>query len=146
VSDFQPDLEAALGDLAEARAALVSAVQPLSGDELERSRRGGWPVRKILDHVVRSESRYAIVVSHLRGQPVPEIPLPDGEITDAEDALCRLDTTRRALLAALEGVSEDDFYTLRQVAHEEYSILSILENAAHHDQEHAAQIRATLSA
>jgi hypothetical protein len=43
-------------------------------------------------------------------------------------------------------VDEDHFYALRTVSHEEYSILSLLENVANHDREHAAQVEATLTA
>jgi len=36
----------------------------------------------------------------------------------------------------------ETFYELRRVGHEEYSVLSVIENVANHDHEHAAQIRA----
>ena len=62
------------------------------------------------------------------------------------DAGRRLDASRRALLAALDGVDEESFYRLRVVGHEEYSVLSVLENAANHDREHGEQVRATLAA
>ena len=44
VTTFEADLHVALADLTTARADLVSAVQPLTPSDLERARRGGWPV------------------------------------------------------------------------------------------------------
>ena len=53
---------------------------------------------------------------------------------------------RKALLKALDALDDDPlayetFYTLKQMGHEEYSVLSVLENVANHDREHAEQIR-----
>jgi hypothetical protein len=62
------------------------------------------------------------------------------------DILCRLDSSRSALLSALDGVDEERFYQLRHMGHEEYSVLSVLENAAAHDREHAGQTRAIVAA
>jgi hypothetical protein len=58
---------------------------------------------------------------------------------------------RKALLKALEALETDPtasekFYELRKVGHEEYSVLSVLENVANHDREHAEQIREILAA
>ena len=58
----------------------------------------------------------------------------------------RLAASHRGLLAALDGVDEASFYRLRSVGHEEYSILSVLENETNHDREHAEQVQAILSA
>ena len=38
----------------------------------------------------------------------------------------------------------ETFYELKRVGHEEYSVVSLLENVASHDQEHAAQIQAII--
>ena len=46
---------------------------------------------------------------------------------------------------AIDHVKEEDFYRLQTIGHEEYSVLSILENVASHDREHAEQIRKTLA-
>jgi hypothetical protein len=48
------------------------------------------------------------------------------------------------LLRALDGVDEDAFYALRQLANEEYSIVSVLENVISHDHEHSTQLVTTL--
>jgi hypothetical protein len=59
--------------------------------------------------------------------------------------------TRKVLLSALEALDTDPrayetFYELRQVGHDEYSVISVLENVANHDHEHVAQIREILAA
>jgi hypothetical protein len=69
-----------------------------------------------------------------------------GAPSSAVEARPRLETSREALLAALDGVDGASFTGLRSVGHEEYSILSVLENDANHDREHAEQVQALLSA
>jgi hypothetical protein len=59
--------------------------------------------------------------------------------------------SRKALLSALGSLEEDvrayeTFYEVRKVGHEEFSVLSLLENVASHDREHAEQIRSILAA
>ena len=141
---FTLDLEAALADMASARADLVSAVQPLSEPDLDRARRGGWPVHRILEHVLESEWMYAQAAAYLCGRPAPERGQTACAGQPVDEILCMLDSSRTALLGAIEGVSEDAFYEVKRLGHEEYSVLSILENAAAHDREHAGQLRSTL--
>jgi hypothetical protein len=62
-----------------------------------------------------------------------------------DEILCILDSSRGALLRTIDGVDEDAFYRLERLGHEEYSILSALENVAHHDHEHVGQISATVA-
>ena len=145
-STFTLDLESALADLASARAGLVSAVQPLTAADLARARRGGWPVHRILEHVIESEWMYAQAAAYLCGQPAPERGPSSCAGQPADEILCLLDSSRTALLGAIKGVSEDAFYEIKRLGHEEYSVLSILENAAAHDREHAAQVHATAQA
>ena len=138
--EFDHDLKRCREDLDAARQELLSVVRALSDADLEKSRRGGWTVRRVLEHVVQSEWVYSRLVAHLRGLPVP------GDAIDAlpasvADALDRLGASRRALLNALDGVDEESFYRLGKIAHEEYSVLSVLENEINHDHEHAEQIR-----
>jgi uncharacterized damage-inducible protein DinB len=142
--NFTADLEAALADLASARADLVSAVQPLSAADLDRARRGGWPVHHILEHVIQSEWLYAQVAATLSGKPTPKRGSTACAGQPADEVLCLLDASRTALLQAIDGVSEDAFYEIKRFGHEEYSVLSLLENAAAHDHEHAAQVRVTV--
>jgi hypothetical protein len=58
--------------------------------------------------------------------------------------------SRKALIKALGSLEEDvaayeTFYEVRKVGHEEFSVLSLLENVASHDREHTDQIRSILS-
>ncbi len=145
-STFTLDLEAALADLATARAGLVSAVQGLSAADLDRARRGGWPVHRILEHVIQSEWLYAQLAAGLSGNPAPARGATTCAGQPTDEILCMLDACRTALLQATGGVSEDAFYEIKRLGHEEYSVLSLLENAAAHDREHAAQVRATIEA
>ena len=142
---FDRDLTAAREELEGARHELLGVVSALNDADLDRARRGGWTARRVLEHVIQSEWLYARLVAHLRELLVPG-DVVSGAPSSAADALQRLDASRRALLAALDGVDEESFYALRVVGHEEYSILSVLENAAHHDREHAAQVRAIVEA
>ena len=143
---FAADLEALTADIAASRATLVSAVQRLTDSDLDRARRGGWPVRRVLEHVIQSEWLYATLVAHLRRGTVPERQHISCDGQPVDEILCLLDASRTALLQALDGVSEDAFYDVQRMGHEEYSVLSILENVANHDREHAAQVGVTLSA
>ena len=145
-SSFQSDLDALLAETNASRAELVSVLQAVSDADLDRGRRGGWPVRRVLEHVIQSEHLYATLVSHLRGLPVE----PHGPVTcegqPADQIICELDSSRHALLSALDSVDEDAFYRLGRIGHEEYSVMSVLENVANHDREHAAQVASILAA
>ena len=142
---FEADLEALTRDITTARADLVSAVQRLSGSDLDRARRGGWSIRRVLEHVIQSEWLYASLVAHLQDKAVPERGSTSCEGQPVAEILCMLDSSRGALLSALEGVGEDAFYEVKKMGHEEYSILSVLENVSNHDREHADQIAAIVA-
>lgn len=144
-NEYERDLTAARDQLHAPREELLGVVDALSDADLDRSRRGGWTVRRVLEHVIQSEWLYARLVLHLRDRPVPD-DLVSGAPSSAVEARQRLEASREALLAALDGVDEASFYRLRTVGHEEYSILSVLENDANHDREHAEQVRVILSA
>jgi hypothetical protein len=145
-STFASDLEVALASLNAARANLVTAVQPLTLTDLERARRGGWPLHRILEHVIEAENLYVAAVATIRKLPLPSLSSSSCAGEPADEILCRLDASRRALLNTVNGVTEDDFYRIETLGREEYSVLSILENAAHHDEEHTRQIAATIAA
>ncbi|MDP3769141.1 MAG: DinB family protein [Dehalococcoidia bacterium] len=141
--EFEADLRTAREQLDTSREGLLKVVGALSDADLDRGRRGGWPVRRVLEHVIQSEWLYSRVVTHLRGLPV-EGDLVSGAPTSVPDALDRLGAARRALLQAAEDVDEEAFYQLQTVGHEEYSILTVLENTALHDREHADQVQEIL--
>ena len=143
-SPFPSDLTSATRDLDAARAEISAVLAALTDADLDHARRRGWSVRRVLKHLIQSEWLYARLVSHLRDLSVPGGQTPPDAPPTATDAIGRLQASRRTLLAALDGVNEDAFYRLRTLGHEEYSVLSVLENVASHDREHAAQIRAIL--
>ena len=107
----------------------------LSADDLSSARRGSWPVSKILEHVLHSERFYAQLISVFSG--VGTSVEPGANPVTPVEAKNALEATRRAVLDGIDHVKEEDFYRLQAVGHEEYSVLSILENVASHDREHA---------
>src|SRR5437899_1485292 len=112
-SQFESDLEAATADVTAARGDFVSAVQRLSESELERGRRGGWSVRRVVEHVIQSEQLYATLIRAMRGLPVGEVRRPSCAGQPVDEILCLLDASRTALLSALDGVDEESFYTIK---------------------------------
>ncbi len=145
MSTFEADLDVALRDLTDARADLVSTVERLSSPDLDRARRGGWPISRVIEHAIEHDYMMAMGASAVRGQPVG----PRGEMScdgqPVDEIICRMESGRVALLASVKDVTEEQFYLLLKLGHEEFSVLSILENAAHHDREHADQIRSILA-
>ena len=141
-SEFDRDLGAARKECDRDRRTLLSVVGALRDPDLDRARRGGWTVQRVLEHVIQSEWLYVGLVHHLRGQQTAETPMEAGAPASVADSSRDLEVSRQALLAAIEGVDEETFYQLRRVGHEEYSVLSVLENVALHDREHAAQVEA----
>jgi hypothetical protein len=142
---FEADVEGVTGDLTNARAELIATVQGLSNDDLERARRGGWTIRRVLEHVIEFEWLCVMAIATIRQQPLPEKPPMSCEGQPVDEILCMLDGSRGALLRGVDGVEEEDFYELRKLGREEYSILSALENVAHHDHEHAGQVAAIVA-
>ena len=145
MSEFERDLAKANNDATTARKEFLEVVASLNDDDLDKERRGGWPVRRVLEHAIHSEVLYGRLARHLRGLPQPEgeaVTVPPATVADAISAL---EHSRAALVAAIEGVDEETFYALHVVGHEEYSILSLLENVALHDREHGPQIQDIVS-
>ena len=142
-TDFARDLTSSRLDLESARRELLDALSPLSDADLDRAPRGHWPVRRVLEHVIWHEQIYVRMVAHIRGAPNPG-EMSDNTPSSVADALERLPASRRALLAAIEGIDDETFYKLTKMGYEEYSCFSMLENEANHEREHAAQIKKTL--
>ncbi len=94
---------------------------------------------KVLEHIIGAEWHYAQLVGRLRGQG--EVTPESVAAVTAADAAPALERSRAALLQALDGVTEEDFYRLSLVGREEYSVVSVLENVEQHDAEHLAQIQ-----
>ena len=141
--EFDGDLAFARKELDISRRELLAVVGALADADLGRERRGGWRVGRVLEHVIQSEWLYARLVTHLRELPV-EGEVVSGVPSSVEDAKERLNTSHAALLGALDGVDEVSYYRLREVGHEEYSVLSVVENQVNHDREHAEQVRTIL--
>jgi uncharacterized damage-inducible protein DinB len=142
-NEYERDMQNCRAGLEEARRELLDVVASLSDDDLDNTPRGQWPVRRIMEHVIYSEQAYARIIAFLREQQGPG-DIPDCVPSDATDALDKLAASRTALLSALDGVDEETFYRIGRLGHEEYSVLSMLENEANHEREHAAQIKKTL--
>ena len=143
--EFDRDLSKAREDTSQARDGLLAVLRDLKDEDLDKERRGGWSVRKVLEHAIHSEVLYGRLARHLRELPQPEdeaVTVPPATVASAISAL---ENSRAALETAIDGVDEETFYTLRVVGHEEYSILSLLENVALHDREHAPQIQDIVS-
>lgn len=143
--EFDSDLAAVHAGLNAARSQVTEAVASLSDPDLERARRGGWTVRKVLDHLISSEWLYSRLMAHLRGATA-QGDIPSCDPTSVREALAMLDASRQAILGAADGVDEGGFYRLQTAGHEEFSVLSLLENTALHDREHAAQVLEILAA
>ena len=142
--EFDRDLGHCKRELDAAREELLGVVTALKDGDLDRGRRGGWPVRRVLEHVIWSELLYSRLITHLRGG-TPEGETPPSTPSSAADALERLEGSHEALLAAFDGVDEESFYRLGTIGHEEYSIISVLENEINHEREHAEQVRAIVN-
>lgn len=138
------DLVRTLDELQRDRELLLALVRQLSAGDLERSRRGGWTVRRVIEHVIESEATYAKALAHLCARQTGDLPARD--VATAAEAIEKLNATRAAALAMVDGVDDDTFYRLVELGHEEYSPLSMLENIALHDREHEEQIRTLVSA
>jgi uncharacterized damage-inducible protein DinB len=143
---FAADLAGLTNEMAASRAGLLSTVRALSDVDLAKVRRGGWPIHRVLEHVIESEWLYATLVAHLQGKPVPERGKSSCEGQAVDDVLGMLDASRSALLSTLEGVDEGVFYDVQRMGHEEYSVFSVLENVVNHDREHTGQIATIVAA
>jgi uncharacterized damage-inducible protein DinB len=140
LSDFPHHLAQVSANLQLRRDELLGAVSGLKDVDLVRARRGGWTVGKVLEHITNSEWHYARLVANLRGRG--EVAHENHAAAGVADASEALASSRAALLNAIDGVSEEDFYRLGPIGREEYSVVSVLENVEQHDIEHLGQIRA----
>ncbi len=138
-SEFADDLSRLTAEINEARGEFLLAVNSIADPKLDSARRGGWSVRRVLDHVISSEHIYARLIGHLRQQPITDAP-PLSDPASIGDAKEKLAASRATLLHALAGVDEDSFYNIGKIGHEEYSVMSILENVRSHDHEHGQQL------
>jgi uncharacterized damage-inducible protein DinB len=143
-NEFDSDLRELHSDLAGARAELLSVIQSLQDSDLNRARRGGWTIARVLEHVIQSESMYTAAIAAIAGGSASS-PQGGGPPGSQAEAVQRLLFTRDALENALASATEENFYQLQRFGHDEYSVASVLENVANHDREHAEQVRRTLT-
>jgi hypothetical protein len=138
-SEFDSDLREALSGLAEVRLEFEAMVGALNDSDLRRARRGGWDIGGVIKHVVDSEWHYAGKVGQLRGSPEANTgPESTDPFETVEQACQALAVSRKALLASVDGVGEEEFYRLGGSG-QEYSVLSVLQNVRQHDIEHGEQ-------
>ncbi len=144
-SGLNADLAIAFQELDAARGELLDAINVLADDALDRARRGGWSVRRVLQHIIEGEWSHVRLVTQLRGLPATPPTAAGDTAASVPQAVRQLTDARQALLATLDGIDEESFYRLGTIGRQEYSVLSVLENAAHHDREHAQQIRSIVA-
>jgi len=144
-SAFEADLETALADATRARADLVSTVQCLTEADLDKVKRGGWPIHRVITHTIEHDYYMAMFVASARGERFTGSSDATCGGQSIDEVLCRMEAGRTALLSAVNGIAEDDFYTLKTIGLEEFSPLSAIENAATHDREHLEQVHSILA-
>ena len=143
MTTFDSDLQTALNDMSAARAPLVSAVQALSDADLDRVKRGGWPIHRVITHAIEHDYYMSMFVASARGQRA-DMGDPACSGQPIGEILRRMEQGRDALLNAAKDIAEDEFYILQKLGHDEFSPITALENAAAHDREHAAQLTTIL--
>src|SRR5713101_2312583 len=99
-SVFETELAAARRDLDAAREDLLSSIDPLPDEALDRARRGGWSVRRVLQHVIEADWGHVRLVAQLRGLAAARPGETSGAPGSLPDAVQRLATVRQALVAA----------------------------------------------
>src|SRR3989454_12122980 len=67
---YHSDLAASQEAIRLARDELLRVIDSLGRADFERARKGGWPVRKVLEHVIHSEKLYAQATAYLCGAEV----------------------------------------------------------------------------
>lgn len=139
------DFAVARREVEDARRELLETLNLLSDDDFDRARRGGWPAGRVVQHVIQSEWHYAHLIRRLRELPPEPLPESAGAPGSSGEAVRELAASRQSLLAALDGIDEASFYQLQTLGREEYSVLSVLENVAHHDREHGQQVRSIVA-
>jgi phosphinothricin acetyltransferase len=137
------DLRRVLRDIEADRNSLLRVLARLTREDLGYARRGGWTIKRVLQHVIESEQMYAKLLAHQCGKTAQDLKASPPE--DGHEASARLAETRAGVLAMIDGIDDDTLYRLVRIGHEEYSPLSVLENIALHDREHRAQIAELLS-
>ena len=143
-NEFDSDLRELQDELSASRGDLLRVIKSLGDPDMERARRGGWTIARVLEHVIQSESMYTAAIAAIVGASASS-PQGGGPPSSHAEAVQELASTRAALETALASATEENFYQLQRFGHDEYSVASVLENVANHDREHAEQIRRTVA-
>jgi uncharacterized damage-inducible protein DinB len=98
--EFDSDLRELRGELSTSRAELVSVIESLADSDLDRARRGGWTISRVLEHVIQSESMYTAAIAAIAGGSASS-PQGAGPPASQEEAVRQLLCTREALATAL---------------------------------------------
>lgn len=142
---FEQQLTGLRRELELGREELERTIQAAPGGLFGVAPRGEWSVSAMLKHVIGAEYFYASAVETLRERPSQGVPAGLAAPADGAAALTALRASRGRLLAALDGVGEEEFYRMKQLGPNEESIKSIMANVAMHDHEHARQIATTVA-
>lgn len=135
---WESDLARATRDMGDARERLLTIVARLSDDDFSRGGTGGWAVGRVLLHLIESEAIYAKLMAHMTGGNASEAAVAEPE--DADAAATLLVGTRASVLGAVAAADSESLYRLTKFGHEEFSPLSLIENIASHERDHADQI------
>ena len=104
------------------------------------------PVKLLVTEFVTVKQRCTAISVKFDDQAVADYfdQMVDRDLKPDQFARCWL-RTHPGDSADPSGVDEETFYRLGAVGHEEYSVLSLLENVALHDREHGPQVREILA-
>src|SRR5689334_7562757 len=131
--DLAVELERSTNLALAARRSLLELLSKLSATDMARSRRGGWTIRQVLEHIAESDSYYIEGISKLRqleshGRPTSH------KFDSIANATAALEVLSERLEQSLAGIDEESFYKLARLGHQDYSVMAILENSANHDE------------
>jgi uncharacterized damage-inducible protein DinB len=145
VDEFERDLTDNTKAIEAARQSLLKRLRLLTDEDLQRGRRGGWSIQKVLRHVIDAEIAYTKVIAHLRGLSLQVPDATPDDVASMSSVVDALERYRALLTSAVAGVDESTFYEMRTLGREQYSVVSVLENVASHDHEHLEQIVKTVA-
>jgi hypothetical protein len=149
------DRPALLATYRSGHAAVLAALEGITGEELDRRPAGGgWSAREVCHHLADSEMTSAIRLRRLLAEDDPVISGYDEEAfarrlhydRPIEPSLEAFRWARETTAAILERLTEDDW--ARTGTHADsgpYGVETWLEIYADHGEAHAAQIRAARS-
>lgn len=145
---FQAEVEKAVNAATEACTELQILVGELTAEQLALSQRGGWTIRRALQHIIQSNNLFYLgIILRARGRKTTASTESINEPSSPAEASSLIHSGVAAVVDAVAGVDEATFYRLEPARDgNEYSVLSALEGVALHTREHTEQIRAIMRA